>query len=270
MAKTGLKLGLTGKQRRGFTAATRSGTLDQYLGQHKKIGARFEKRAADPRFASRAASYKPYMNNPVKGEDVEALGPAGASAAVPKGLAPGPSTFGTPGGAPGAAAPVPMDFAGFMDTQYGAGNPFGMQDWYGGNPLETASAKANLELEKNLAGIRSRFGAMGMGNSSRAAIAEGTAAGESATGLGDVLAARGIGARADDAGRSLQAVLGAQDMNLRAQQQLMQAGAGLTGIGQEEQQIPNLGSILALLSALQTSQGTGGSRQKGAQGWAFK
>src|SRR5262245_29830215 len=80
----------------------------------------------------------------------------------------------------------------------GGGAPFGLQSWYGGNPLQTASDLASRNLQKNLAGIRSRYGAGGLGRSDREAMAEGTAAGEAATGLGDVLAQRGLQARESD------------------------------------------------------------------------
>lgn len=202
-----------------------------------------------------------------------------STAGVPGAFQPGAAQNVKPGGAPGSTGPLgqPANYQGALNAQFGAGNPFGQRDWYGGNPLETAQAAAQRAFDENLANIRARFAGMGTPGSARQAIAEGTALGEFGTGLGDVLAQRGEGAYQNDATRGLQALLGAgnlQNVNnslaLQANQQLGGLGTGLTGLGASEQGIPNLGELLALLGAFQSIAGTGGSRSKGSSGFGFK
>ena len=102
-----------------------------------------------------------------------------------------------------------------------------------------------------------------MGTSSREALAEGTATAQTNTQLGAQLAQLGQQAHAQDAATALNATLGAGNLNLQQQQMLAQQGAGLTGIGQGEQNLPGLGAILSLLSAFQSTTGTGGQSQSG-------
>lgn len=174
----------------------------------------------------------------------------------------------------GNAGPTYQDA---MDAQFGADNPMGMRNWYGDNPLETAQAVAQRVLGQNLAGIRARYGAGGLGNSDRAALAEGDAMAQMATNLGDILAQRGEGAYQADAARGLQALLGAGNLQnandalaLQLNQQLGGFGTGLTGIGGQETQIPNLGPIIGFLASMASSFGQGNSRSRGNSGWAFK
>lgn len=164
----------------------------------------------------------------------------------------------------GAPAPGPSQFQQILDTQYGQGNPFGPMSWYGDNPLQTAQAAAQQALDKNLAGIRARYGAAGTGNSARAGIAEGTALGEMATGLGDVLAQRGLAARSDDLGRLAQMFgtagqqdLMAKELALRGTQGLSNLGTGYTGIGAQEQGIPNMEGLLSWLATFSNTTGRG-------------
>jgi hypothetical protein len=131
-----------------------------------------------------------------------------------------------------------------------------MQDWYGGNPLATAKSMADQYTQEQLAGTRARFGAMGLGNSSRSALAEGDVVSRGAAMLADVLAGRGIGAYEADANRAL-----------AANQQLLNAGTGLTGIGSTEQQIPGLAAIMNLIGLLSGQDIYGGSQQTGSGGW---
>jgi hypothetical protein len=148
-----------------------------------------------------------------------------------------------------------------------------MQSWYGGNPLETAQTMAQRAFTKNLGDIRQRFAGAGTTGSARQAIAEGTALGEFGAGLGDVLASRGQAARDSDAGRALNAMLGAgqqdlagRQLALQANQQLGQYGTGVTGIGAQEQGIPNLGGILNLLGNFSATKGRGGGAQSSSGG----
>jgi len=159
-----------------------------------------------------------------------------------------------PDGTP-TATDAASQFAQVLAQQFGQGNPFGMQSWYGGNPLQTAATMAQRKLDENLAQLRSRYGAQGLGASSRLGLAEGQAIGDTMTGLGDVLAQRGQQAYAQDASRGLEALMGAgqqdlasRQLGLQANQQLMNAGTALTGIGQGEQSIPNLDSLLSYIT----------------------
>ncbi len=155
--------------------------------------------------------------------------------------------------------------------------------------MQTARDQAQALLEQNLAGINAGFAGAGMGNSSRRALERGAAIGTAATGLGDVLAQRGLATRQQDldrllaasgqqgafnqqdVGRGLQAMLGAgqleqgqQGLNLQGQglamqglQQLGQLGTGLAGIGAQEQTLPSLAQVIALLGQFgKTSGGT--------------
>lgn len=136
------------------------------------------------------------------------------------------------------------------------GGPFQMQNWYGGNPLQTAQDRATRALQTQLGGLRAQFGGMGLGNSSRSAIAQGTALGEFGTGLGDVLAQRGQQAYASDADRALM-----------ANQQLANMGTGLTGIGSTEQNPPLASVFMNLLNALTGQNLTSSFRQSGGGGY---
>lgn len=183
---------------------------------------------------------------------------------------------GTPKGSEAAAAPPP-GYSDALKAQFGADNPFGQRSFYGGNPLETAMPVAREALGQELAQLRARYGASGLGNSSRLALAEGQALGDFGTQLGDTLAQRGEQAYQNDASRGLQAFLGATSAQQNANAQAMQAnqqlgglGTGLTGIGAQEQAIPNLEGIGALLGAFQSIMGSGNNNSRGASGFGFK
>jgi len=177
----------------------------------------------------------------------------GGGTVVPQGSNNGqPQTAPAPTPTP---APAQPGYSDVLTGQFGQGNPFGMQSWYGGNPLQTAATMAQRKLDENLAQLRARYGAQGLGASSRLGLAEGQAIGDTMTGLGDVLAQRGQQAYASDASRGLEALMGAgsqdlqsRQLGLQANQQLMNAGTALTGIGQGEQSIPNLDSLLSYIT----------------------
>lgn len=179
---------------------------------------------------------------------------------APPGGGGGQKTPGRGQGGPGA------NYQGGLNSQFGAGNPFGMQSWYGDNPLETARAKATQDFGTALGGIRSRYGSQGLGTSSREALAEGTATSQYATGLADVLAGRGQVARASDADRGLNAFLGAGQQNLAANDQLGRMGAGTTAIGAEEQNIPNLSNIGSWITNFAKQLGFGSEHTKTGSG----
>lgn len=181
------------------------------------------------------------------------------------------------GGQKNQPAPAGPSYTDALAAQFGEGNPFGQRSWYGGNPLETARAEAEEAVGQQLALLRAQYGAGGLGNSSRLALAQGQAIGDFGRGLGDVLAQRGEAAFQGDAARGLQAILGAGNLQnannaiaLQANQQLAGLGTGLTGIGAQEQSLPNLEAIAALLGAFQTVTGGGNNNSRGASGFAFK
>lgn len=259
--RLGLGLGLGRAGRQGFRDAANTGQLDTFLAD-KGLDRRFDRaldrpgargdRAADFQRVNTAAPLAaPPTTMPAPVAAATNGKPGGASAGPP----PATATPGTP------AAP---SFAQRLAQMFGEGNPFGSQAWYGENPLETASAVANRELGKNLGGIRERYGASGLGNSDRLALAEGTAMGESATGLGDVLAARGIGARDSDLNRQMTGLLsgeqlaqGRERMPIDALSQLLSSGFGLTDMQGLEQMTPLMQMILPYLTGYSPTESSG-------------
>lgn len=196
----------------------------------------------------------------------QSLPPAFGTATVPMTANTGAATAAP---APTAAQPPPMTFNDWMNTQYGQGQPFGMQSWYGANPLKTAQDVANQNLGQNLAGIRNNYAGRGFGNSAREGLAEGTAVAQSNVGLGDVLAGRGIQSYESDANRGLQATLGGQQQNLAANAQLGNIGNMLTSIGVNEQSLPMVAQLLQLFSIFNATQGGGSSSTSGSTGSGF-
>src|SRR4030095_3336453 len=137
-------------------------------------------------------------------------------------------------------------------------------EWTGPNPIQTARAAAQRGLDENLANVRARYAGSGFGNSARGGVAggrggggraRGKAVGDSATQFGDVAAARGLQERQTGLDRLAQmfSTAGAQDiqgraLGLQAEQAMANLGTGLTAIGAQEQEIPNLSNAIALLT----------------------
>jgi len=171
---------------------------------------------------------------------------------------------------PGPAAPAgPPQFGQVLNHQFGEGNPFAPQTWYGGNPLETARDMANREFDKKMAALSAQS-APGGGQSSRAALASGTALGEYGTGLADVLATRGQEARNADVNRVGNLMLGAGQQDLTAQglglenvKTLGDLGKLVTAIGGSEQAIPDLNALLQWFSQHGKSRGKSKTTQHG-------
>jgi hypothetical protein len=158
-----------------------------------------------------------------------------------------------------------------LNTQYGsnAADTF-QQNWYGDNPLTTASNAANRLLSGNLADVRARYAGSGFGNSSREALAEGQAVGDVSTNLGANLAQLGTQVRGDDLNRlaTMFATAGQQDIQQKQigadlNQQLANLGTGITGIGASEQQIPNADLLTTILTNMsqQPSLSSGAQKQ---------
>jgi len=245
--------------RRQALSAANSGQLQNFLQSHPQAAQRFNTMLGHGN--QRAASIASRSNNAASPAAKPAPSGNSGQPAQAQGTGQQPKSGG--GASPAPAPAPPQNFQGFLNTQFGQGNPFGMQSWYGDNPIATAQAAANQNLGTNLAGIRSQYGQEGLGTSSREALAEGTATAQTNTQLGAQLAQLGQQAHAQDAATALNATLGAGNLNLQQQQMLAQQGAGLTGIGQGEQNLPGLGAILSLLSAFQSTTGTGGQSQSG-------
>jgi hypothetical protein len=126
------------------------------------------------------------------------------------------------------------------------------------NPIYAAATK---NLQQQLAGTRARYAGSGLGQSSRAALAEGEALGR----YGAELAGIGEQAFQSDAARALQAALGGQQLGLQRNEALSRMGAALTGIGQGEQGIPNLGELGSLLGMFASTFGAGKGKQSQTQ-----
>lgn len=174
--------------------------------------------------------------------------------------------------APGARTTPGTTYGNAIDMQYGANNPFRMRGNYS-DPNNPIYAAAKRNYDQTMAQQRARFGASGLGNSGREALAEG----EGASNLAAQIAQIGEQAYQADKGTGLQAFLGAaqnqlgqNQLALQANQQLANLGTGLTGIGSQEQGIPNLGELMSFLAAFASSAGTGNNRSSGANGWAKK
>lgn len=178
--------------------------------------------------------------------------------------------------APGAGNTGPK-FEDILKAQFGKDNPFGLRNYDTAVPIQAAEQAAQRMLSENLAGVNARFGGMGTANSDRAALANAQAISDTSTFLGEKVANIKETAFQNDANRAFQAVMGAaQNDNQRSQiamamnQMLGQYGTGLTGVGAQETQLPNLSEIIGLLAAFSSAQGGGTSKGSGAQGFGWK
>jgi len=263
---------LTQQQRQGLKQATAAGNQASFLQQHQGIQQHINKlQAGNPKQQQRATTLlgggQPAAPAP------QGSGPTGAS--KPSGGGQQPAATAPAPAASGAPAPPPT-FTGSLTSQYGTGQPFDLQSWYGDNPLETGKAAATQNLQKNLADIRNTYGGGGMGTSAQEALAEGTATAQMNTQLGQYLSALGQQARGDDATRALQAFLGAGQQQLQGQQNQIaatqgqgQLGSLLSNIGAMEQGIPNASLIANILGLYTNQSGTGSYMQRQNTGSGF-
>jgi hypothetical protein len=248
---------MTAQQRQGLTQATQKGNLDVFLAKHPGLQTRFGKLAAG-------------AGNPTQRGKVEAWQRANTAAKAAGQPPPGPPAGAGKGAAPPAAptAPggptvtppqegAPPSFLDAFNTALGGGasETLGPMAWTGPNPIETARAAAQRGLDENLANVRARYAGSGFGSSGREALAEGQAVGDFATQFGDIAAARGLQERQTGLDRLAQmfSTAGAQDiqgraLGLQADQALANIGTGLTAVGAQEQEIPNLPNAIALLT----------------------
>lgn len=259
-------------QVQGLKKATAAGNTAQYLQAHPGVQNRMNfLQQGTPGQQARAATL---TGAPAPGSQTQApqgSGQTGASKPSGGGQTAAPAPAPTPAAPPAAPTP-PATWQGALDTTFGQGQPFGLQSWYGGNPITTAQQAATQNLGTNLADIRNRYAGMGTANSAQEALAEGTAAAQMNTQLGANLAQQGIGARAGDLSTALQAILGAGQQQLQGQQNQIQAQQGLgqlgqilTQLGATEQGIPNAQLIATILGLYTQQGGTGGTQTNQTQ-----
>jgi hypothetical protein len=294
---------LTPQQRRQLQKQSMAGNRAGYLANHPGV-AKHEQMLGAPGAGGGGGKPPATAGSTAAAPPPAAGGGAGKPPGASGSTAP-PKTFqsfldtqfgtGNPFGMPADGGAGAGNVSGAASGLGNLANTATANQWYGGSPIATAEAAANQNLQTNLGDIRARFGAQGGGMSSREALAEGTATAQSNTQLGAQLAQMGIGARQGDlaaatsalgqqgnlglgqgglqnqqANTALNATLGAGSLNNQAAANLATQGAAQTGIGQGEQTSPNLGALLSLLSAFQSTTGTGGSKQKGSQGYYTK
>jgi len=270
---------LTAQQKQGLKKATAAGNQAAYLQQHQGVQQHITKlQAGNPQqqaHASTLLGQPPPAAAPAPPQGSGATGankPSGGQPAAPAAPAPAPAAP-APAPAPAPAAPT---FSGALTSQYGQGQPFDLQSWYGDNPLQTAKDAANQNLSKNLADIRNTYAGGGLGTSAQEALAEGTATAQMNTQLGQYLSQLGQTARSDDATRALQAFLGASQQQLQGQQNQIAANQGLGQLGQiltqlggMEQGIPNANLIANILGLYTGQSGTGTYSQQQSTGSGF-
>jgi hypothetical protein len=261
---------LTPQQKQALNRASERGNLDVFLAQHPGMQKRFGKVGAGAggpqqrtnvqnwqaaNAAAKAAGNAP-INPPVGAPATGASGGKGAAAPPPA-------------AGPAPAQPPNPSFLDAFNTALGGGasDVLGPLPWTGPNPIETARAAAQRGLDENLANVRARYAGSGFGNSAREGLAEGQAVGDFATQFGDVAAQRGLQERQTGLDRLAQmySTAGAQDiqgraLGLQADQAMANLGTGLTAIGAQEQEIPNLSNIIATI----TNLGKQGTQSKGS------
>jgi hypothetical protein len=271
--------GLSAQQRQQTQRAAQRGNLDQYLQRHQGVAQHMQK-VAQPgapqgmgQFAQNVQAKNTAAQQKLQATQRPApMGApaAGASGQKGAGAPPAAAPAAAPAGAPAAGAgggkagaqpaTTPPTFNEAFNKQFGTGaaNQF-QQDWYGGNPLTTAMDAAKRATGERLADVRNRYAQSGFGMSGREALAEGQAIGDVNTNLGAQLAQLGTQVRGSDLDRlnqmfatagqqQLQERLGMGQLGLQANQQLANLGTGVTGIGAQEQGIPNMENIVAMLA----------------------
>jgi hypothetical protein len=269
MAKVAGSQPLQAWQKQGLQQATAAGNQQQFLTNHPGVQNRLnflqqgnpQQQAHAQTLLSRGAPAAPA---PQGSGATGANKPSGGGGG---GAAPTATPPAAPAGTP-PAQPAPT-FSGALTGQYGQGQPFDLQSWYGDNPLETGAAAATQNLNKNLASIRNTYAGGGLGTSAQEALAEGTAAAQMNTQLGQYLSQLGQTSRAQDVQTALQAFLGAGQQQLQGQQNQIQANQGmgqlgqiLTQLGMGEQGIPNANLIASILGLYTQQQGQGVIQQQ--------
>jgi len=267
-------------QKNQVQKAAQGGTLDQYLANHPGVAKHYGKVQATGTSGQQAKYTTLQQQNQAAqaGQPPSTGAPAaGAGGGKPNAPAAQPTPAPTPpaadtGAASAApAAPAAQDtgqdvnvmnpaqgtFADAFNQQYGTGaaRQFGPSAWTGQNPLQTAQAAAERALGGQLAGVRARYAGSGFGNSAREALSEGQAVGDFATNFGDVAAQRamqerqtGLDRLASMFGTAGEQQLQGQQIGLQGNQQLANLGTGLTGIGAQEQGLPNQSDFITLLT----------------------
>ena len=274
-------------QKNQVQKAAQGGTLDQYLANHPGVAKHYGKVQAGGTSGQQAKYATLQQQNTAAkggqpGQPPSTGAPAaGAGGGKPNAPAAQPTPAPTPpttpdasggGAAPGAAPAAPQQdtgadvsvanpaagtFGEAFNAQYGTGanRQFGPSEWTGQNPIETARAAAQRALDENLANTRARYAGSGFGNSAREALTEGQAVGDFATQFGDVASQRaeqerqtGLDRLANMFGTAGAQQLQGKQIGLEANQQLANLGTGITGIGAQEQGLPNQSDFITLLT----------------------
>src|SRR5262245_26792451 len=252
------------QQQNQVQKAAQGGTLDQYMASHPGVAKHYGKVQA----AGTAGQQGKYQTLQQQNQAAQAGQPgatgapaAGAGGGKPNSPGAQPTPAPTPpggdtgGGGGGGAAPTTFEEA--FNAQFGQGamGQFGPPAWTGPDPIQTARAAAQRGLQEDLAGVRARYAGSGFGNSAREALAEGQATGDFATKFGDIAAQRGMEQQTTGLDRlaSMFGTAGAQNLQgqqigLEANKQLADLGTGLTGIGAQEQGLPNQSDFITLLT----------------------
>jgi hypothetical protein len=250
-------------RQKALTKATERGNLDIFLARHPGVERKFGKVEAGAGSPKQQAKVEAWQRANA------AAKAAGQPPPPPPPGAPPTGASGGKGAAPPAAGPAPEQppnpsFLDAFNTALGGGasETLGPMAWTGPNPIETARAAAQRGLDENLANVRARYAGSGFGSSGREALAEGQAVGDFATQFGDVAAQRGLQERQTGLDRLAQmfSTAGAQDiqgraLGLQADQAMANLGTGLTAIGAQEQEIPNLSNAIALLTNMAQQKG---------------
>src|SRR5215475_2359992 len=258
------------QQQNQVQKAAQGGTLDQYMASHPGVAQHYGRVQAAGTSGQQAkyAGLQQQNQTAKAGQPGQpaATGAPAAGAGGGKPNAPGaqPTPAPTPpaadtggGGGGGGGAAAPTTFEDAFNAQYGQGamSQLGPPAWTGPNPIETARAAAQRGLQEDLAGVRGRYAGSGFGNSAREALAEGQATADFATQFGDVAAQRGMEQQTTGLDRlaNMFGTAGAQQLQgqqigLEGTQQLAGLGTGLTGIGAQEQGLPNQSDFITLLT----------------------
>jgi hypothetical protein len=266
------------QQAQNMMQAAQKGNLDQFLAKHPKIAAQQQAVTAGGGAKQQKFQGRVQGAQAKAGQGAPATGASGGKGAAPPAAPPpgnpaagaGGGKNAAPAAAPPAAAPAADNtFAQGFNAQFGKGamDQFGNMGWYGANPIETAWKAGQQGLQKDLAGIRERFGQGGMGTSSRNLLSQESAAQDFETQFADKAAQLGLGARENDLNRLATMFAGAGEQQLagkaqelQANQQLANLGTGITAIGAQEQGIPNLAEMGTILANFGNVQG----RSRGA------
>lgn len=246
---------LTQKNLARINKAQSKGNLDQVLANRPVLRKRYNAATAGPGIPAGHQDYMGAANMPAPPMPTPTSG---------KAMTPPPAA--APAAAPTPPPAAPPTFSQLLEQQFGTDNPFSMDAGKAAfdEIARTSVDRADYLLKQNLGELGARYGGTGMGNSSRRALQEGAAIGESSSALGAALAQLGLQesqSSRDRAGNLLlgsgQLALGQQRLPLEYLDILMRGGSGLLGLESSEQVPPLLQLLMPLLGTFshETHQG---------------